>query len=50
MHPLKVAGREATTTSRHFPVTIKGDKHDVIATLKNGIASATQKLQENLEP
>jgi len=49
MHPLKVAGREATTTSLHFPVSIKGDKHDVIATLKNGIATAKQKSKENIE-
>lgn len=36
-HPEKVAGEETITTSREFPVTIKGSKEDIVATLKKGI-------------
>ena len=33
MHPEKVAGTEVITTSREFPITIKGDKADIIKTI-----------------
>lgn len=36
-HPEKVAGEEIIATSREFPVTIKGSKEDIVATLKKGI-------------
>lgn len=34
IHPEKIAGREEATTSREFPVTVKGSKEQIIATLK----------------
>jgi len=30
MHPEKIAGKELLTTSREFPITIKGTKEDII--------------------
>jgi len=33
MHPEKVAGKEIVTTSREFPITIKGTKEDIILVL-----------------
>jgi len=35
MHPEKVAGEEYITTSRSFPILVKGTKEDVIDTIKN---------------
>ncbi len=37
LHPEKVCGKEVVTTSREFPITIKGTKEDVIQTIKAGI-------------
>lgn len=35
MHPEKIAGQELLTTSREFPITIKGTKEDIIRTIQN---------------
>ena len=35
MHPEKIAGQEFLTTSREFPITIKGTKEDIIKTISN---------------
>ncbi len=37
MHPEKVCGKEVITTSREFPITIKGNKEEIIRTVKAGI-------------
>lgn len=34
MHPEKVAGSEHITTSREFPISIKGTKEDIIKAIK----------------
>jgi hypothetical protein len=34
MHPEKVAGKQIITSSREFPITIKGTKEDIIQTIK----------------
>lgn len=34
MHPEKVAGKEVLTTSRMFPITIKGTKDDILKAIK----------------
>ncbi|MBU0489982.1 MAG: hypothetical protein KKA07_06625 [Bacteroidetes bacterium] len=34
MHPEKVAGLEQITTSREFPIGIKGSKEDILRTIK----------------
>jgi len=34
MHPEKICGTEVITTSREFPITIKGTKEDIIRTIK----------------
>ncbi len=45
MHPEKVAGKEVLTTSRSFPILVKGSKEDVLKTLKakslNGMEKET---------
>lgn len=46
MHPQKVAGIESETTSRDFPVRVKGTLADVIRVLKQGIA---EKQQQNAQ-
>lgn len=33
IHPEKIAGKEVITTSREFPVSIKGYKSDILATI-----------------
>lgn len=43
MHPGKIAGKEYLTTSREFPVTIKGTQEDIISTIKAGMQSNTDK-------
>ena len=43
MHPEKQAGEEVVTTSIHFPITIKGGKDDIVATLNQAIAQAGEK-------
>jgi len=37
IHPEKVAGTEAVTTSINFPITIKGTKEDIERTISKGI-------------
>lgn len=39
MHPEKVAGTEAITTSINFPVTIKGTKEDIERTISIGMGN-----------
>ena len=34
LHPEKVCGQEVITTSKEFPVTIQGDKAQILATLQ----------------
>lgn len=43
LHPEKIAGTEHLTTSREFPVNIKGSKEDIINTIKAGIKSNPDK-------
>jgi hypothetical protein len=45
MHPEKVAGEEIISSSREFPLTIKGSKEDIERILKAGIAGKNIKLQ-----
>lgn len=49
LHPGKVAGKEEATTSLHFPITIKGTKEDVVATLRKGmtVTAAAQSAPTN---
>lgn len=49
LHPEKVAGREVITTSRNFPISIKGTKEDVTNTIHRFISSDEhwQKEREN---
>jgi hypothetical protein len=37
MHPEKVAGTEVVTTSREFPITVKGTKEDILQTIGSGL-------------
>ena len=37
MHPEKVAGIEVVTTSREFPITVKGTKEDILQTIGSGL-------------
>lgn len=37
MHPGKVAGTEYVTTSREFPIMIKGTKEEIITTISRGL-------------
>jgi hypothetical protein len=37
LHPEKVCGKEVITTSREFPISVKGTKEDIIRTIKAGI-------------
>lgn len=41
LHPEKVAGREVTTTSPQFPLTIEGTKDDIIRTIRAGMQAPT---------
>ena len=34
LHPEKVCGKEVITTSKEFPVTIQGDKAQILATIQ----------------
>ena len=43
LHPEKVAGTEIITTSKQFPITIKGSKAQSIATLEHGISTPSSK-------
>ena len=58
IHPGKVAGIEYVTTSREFPITVKGTKEDIMETISGGLndnkdkrvrivkAQATAKLKQ----
>jgi len=37
MHPEKIAGIEFVTTSREFPIMIKGTKEDILQTIGSGL-------------
>ena len=37
MHPEKIAGIEFVTTSREFPVMVRGTKDDILQTISNGL-------------
>lgn len=39
LHPEKVAGKERITTSRHFPISIKGSKEDILSVIIKTIQS-----------
>ncbi|ELR71722.1 C-5 cytosine-specific DNA methylase [Fulvivirga imtechensis AK7] len=39
IHPEKVAGTEWITTSRDFPISIKGTKQDILNTIRQGMRS-----------
>ena len=43
MHPEKVAGTEAITTSINFPITIKGTKEEIESALRKGLQDDKQK-------
>lgn len=43
LHPEKVAGTEAVTTSINFPITIKGTKEDIEQALNKGLQDDKQK-------
>lgn len=51
MHPEKVAGIEKITTSINFPLTIEGDKEDVLYCLEKGLnhLTKTSKIPELLQ-
>ena len=42
LHPEKVCGKEVITSSREFPVTVKGTKEDIIQTIKVGLEQSTE--------
>jgi superfamily II DNA or RNA helicase len=37
LHPEKIAGQEVETTSKAFPLEIKGDRNTIISTIRNGM-------------
>jgi len=43
MHPEKIAGKEIITTSREFPIGIKGTKEDVIRVVGGTVSKETNK-------
>jgi len=43
MHPEKVAGVEYVTTSREFPIMVKGTKEDIIETVSGGLNDSKDK-------
>ncbi len=45
MHPEKIAGRELLTTSREFPITIKGTKEEIIATISSGKSTDSNRIR-----
>ena len=49
MHPEKVCGKEYTTSSREFPVMIKGTKEEIIRTIKAGIESSQPIVEKEPE-
>ncbi len=38
IHPEKIAGVEYVTTSREFPIMVKGTKEDIIETVSSGLS------------
>ncbi len=49
LHPGKIAGREQITSSREFPITIKGTKDDIVRTIKAGLTSANHDFPFTLQ-
>lgn len=47
MHPEKICGKEAVTTSREFPITIKGTQDDIVQTIKAGIEQKNVPSEQN---
>jgi hypothetical protein len=47
MYPEKIAGKELLTSSREFPITIKGTKEDIINCISK--ANETSKINNNTE-
>jgi hypothetical protein len=45
MHPEKICGKETITTSREFPVTVKGTKDDIIKAIKGEKSQVKQEEQ-----
>jgi hypothetical protein len=45
MYPEKVAGNEIVTTSREFPVSIKGTKQDILNTINKTLNSGQSRQQ-----
>ena len=45
MHPQKIAGEEIITSSREFPITIKGTQEQVIQTIKPTANSNTKRIR-----
>ena len=43
MHPEKIAGTEYVTTSREFPVMIKGSKEDIVETISRELLNTKEK-------
>jgi hypothetical protein len=43
MHPEKVAGIEVVTTSREFPIMIKGSKDEIIEAISRGLSDKQDK-------
>lgn len=42
MHPEKICGKEIVTTSREFPISVKGTKDDISHTIKEGLKVSDQ--------
>jgi len=49
IHPEKVAGKEIITSSREFPITIKGTKDEIISILKASNQNPKQDFQFQLK-
>lgn len=47
IHPEKVAGKEIITTSREFPISIKGTETDILMTITKTLQSKRNILHEN---
>lgn len=45
MHPEKVAGKEIITTSVHFPISIKGTKEDIVATIQKTLKNNSDRIR-----
>jgi hypothetical protein len=54
LHPEKICGKEVVTTSREFPVTVKGTKEEIMCTIKSGLNESVQNNvhaeQKNVHP